>query len=854
VLNIASSSGGECGVNGTICWENEPDSLPKISTYRTAYKVAIELDDIFDKLTDEDKKSVKKYLYESRNGSHLAFYTENYYMLDRKTVDLVYGLSVVHGLFEENAAAGPDMSEGNDVDLYNFSTMHDAYLRAAEIPYENVHLDVNTTATEVFYGVDSEVPDSLVVPNGNRPVFLPSQIYTAEACVMGWAFNADTNDYKYHVNNPGSYLYPDINAEKTLYAVWMDAETCLGHYVRVRLGESENGTVAVDEYRDGTKAYTHHFAKDSTMLLPWDNPEGVAMRLLAEPDSGYALDSLVVVNVMKMVDPQHMSNSINDGSVERYVLQEGDTLPDGLINATLTAYFSEAKDVKNPGDSADDPTKLALVRHELLQSGNAVRLTLETNQFEVDGSATLQVSLTDALGVVLENAGFVEEVKESPYERVWTKYPLLPGKYVLKATLSDKAEKVSFDTAFTVSAEIAAAPDAWRMVSLSDVEIDSIVWDADPVFYHWDESAYFGDFWKYQKYRGDKVVAEQGFWYSSLEGRPLLLRRDSARTGNEIVWKLDSGWNMVANPYGWGVQLNAEQLEKESLVLTVWNPESADYPGMTLYLGPYEAAWVYSESKRTAELGQEPFFVSAAEYTPGFDYPLEKRVLAKAASRDNWTLQAVLSDTKGHRDSWNVIGAGAAAEQPEPPEGMGDHVNLSLLDGKRALAKSIRSADEASYEWNMALSATGDCVGYLKFEGVKALNEMGLKVFVTVDGKMTEVVAGDSLKVMLKAAGATATVRVAPMDARALASKVDNLRFEQASGRLQVGFDVSEGLAGANYMVQLVGLNGKIAASYASKAFFGHNTVALNVPKSGIYLLRVRVGSEQATRKVAISR
>ena len=250
----------------------------------------------------------------------------------------------------------------------------------------------------------------------------------------------------------------------------------------------------------------------------------------------------------------------------------------------------------------------------------------------------------------------------------------------------------------------------------------------------------------------------------------------------------------------------------------------------------------------------EEYELHLYEYEKDNQQGLTKKALAKAASRDNWTLQAVLSDTKGHRDSWNVIGVGAAAEQPEPPEGMGDHVNLSLLEGKRALAKSIRSADEASYEWNMALSATGDRVGYLKFEGVKALNEMGLKVFVTVNGKTTEVVAGDSLKVMLKAAGATATVRVAPMDARALASKVENLRFEQASGRLQVGFDVSEGLAGANYMVQLVGLNGKIAASYGSKAFFGHNTVALNVPKSGIYLLRVRVGSEQATRKVAISR
>lgn len=723
----------------------------------------------------------------------------------------------------------------------------DAELKAYFGRYVNVATNLNGDHGEVFYGVDSRM-DSIMVVEGGQVLF-PSTVYTAEACVWGWAFDSkakwDDDEGVYHVMNSDGNLFDLAKNSKAFYATWMNAEECveMARYNQVTLTAAEHGAVQFVETQDNADtSYVHSFAKDNTMLMPHEM-FGAVWTVRTLPEEGYKLDSLVLTTR----DLIYNAETQEEWQESRIVLQDGDTLLSLMQKATIQAYFSKKT-------AEDDGSVLKFVRHELLQSGNAVQLTLETNQFEVDGSATLQVSLTDALGVVLENAGFVEEVKETPYEHVWTQYPLLPGRYVVKATLSDKAEKVSFDTAFTVSAEIAAAPDAWRMVSLSDVEIDSIVWDADPVFYHWDESAYFGDFWKYQKYRGDKVVAEQGFWYSSLEGRPLLLRRDSARTGNEIVWELDSGWNMVANPYGWGVQLNAEQLENESLVLTVWNPESADYPGKTLYLGPYEAAWVYSESKRTAEVGQEPFFVSAAEHTPGFDYPLEKRVLAKAASRDNWTLQAVLSDTKGHRDSWNVIGAGAAAEQPEPPEGMGDHVNLSLLEGKRALAKSIRSADEASYEWNMALSATGDRVGYLKFEGVKALNEMGLKVFVTVDGKTTEALAGDSLKVLLKAAGSTATVRVAPMDARALASKVENLRFEQASGRLQVGFDVSEGLAGANYVVQLMGLNGKIAASYASKAFFGHNTVALNVPKSGIYLLRVRVGSEQATRKVAISR
>ena len=722
----------------------------------------------------------------------------------------------------------------------------DAELKAYFGRYVNVATNLNGDHGEVFYGVDSRM-DSIMVLEGGQALF-PSTVYTAEACVWGWAFDSkakwDDAEGVYHVMSSDQNLYDLAEKSKAFYAVWMNGDECVDNarYGRVKL-TAEHGAVQFVETQDNADtSYVHSFAKDNTMLLPHEM-FGAVWTVRTLPEEGYKLDSLVLTTRNLIDNEQQQEEWVES----RFVLQDGDTLLGHMQNATMRAYFSEIP------EDVEDSSALQLVRHELLQSGNAVQLTLETNQFEVDGSASLQVSLTDALGVVLENTGFVEEVKVSPYERVWTKYPLLPGKYVLKATLSDKAEKVSFDTAFTVSAEIAAAPDAWRMVSLSDVEIDSIVWDADPVFYHWDEAAYFGDFWKYRKYRGDKVVAEQGFWYSSLEGRPLLLRRDSARTGNEIVWKLDSGWNMVANPYGWGVQLNAEQLEKDSLVLTVWNPESADYPGKTLYLGPYEAAWVYSESKRTAEVGQEPFFVSAAEHTPGFGYPLEKRVLAKAESRSNWTLQAVLSDTKGHRDSWNVIGAGAAAEQPEPPEGMGDHVNLSLLEGKRALAKSIRSADER-YEWKMALSATGDRAGYLRFEGVKALNEMGLKVFVTVDGKTTEVVAGDSLKVMLKAAGATATVRVAPMDARALASKVENLRFEYVPGALQVGFDVSEGLAGANYMVQLVGVSGKVAASARGKSVAGRNALALTAPKPGLYLLRVTVAGNRAIRKVAVSR
>ena len=230
---------------------------------------------------------------------------------------------------------------------------------------------------------------------------------------------------------------------------------------------------------------------------------------------------------------------------------------------------------------------------------------------------------------------------------------------------------------------------------------------------------------------------------------------------------------------------------------------------------------------------------------------LQKAALAKA-TRESWTLQAVLNDTKGHSDSWNVLGVGEANERLEPPAGMGDYVNLSVVEGKKALLKSIKSADDGVYEWNLALSATTDRVGYLKFEGVKALNDIGLRVYVTVDGKTTEFGAGDSLRVMLKAAGSTATVRVSASEIQTVASKLENLRFQRVPGALQVGFDVSSDLAGASYRVQLVGINGKIAATYRGKSTAGHNTLALTAPKPGLYLLRVTLGGHHAVRKVAV--
>ena len=679
-----------------------------------------------------------------------------------------------------------------------------------------IEVSINAGRDDALYGWASDKPKIHLVEGSTTP--LPMWVYTPTECVLGWSVTPDGADYD-HGAVSSDALRAKVTSEKTLYGVWGNADACVANagYRRLKL-ESEHGTVEIAEINtvNGSVKTMHAFAEDSTMLLPQDYAHSTWV-VRGAPEKGYKLDSVVIDGRIKLVEEDELADTIQG------------YLP-------MRAYFSEDK---APVISGPD----TLERLKPILSGNAMHLTLEW-KVESGRVAELHTELTDiVLGEVIEDTVISNVVGSGT--RNWDKYPLLPGTYKAKVTLRDGTYLAVDSALFTVSSEIAAAPDTWQMVSLSDVDESSIVWDDDPAFYYWDESAEYGVAWKYQRYDGGAVNARQGYWYNSLEGRPLVLRNDAvtgsdvAQGAHEIVWEVEKGWNMVANPYGWNILMNPDTLE-----ICKWYADRAGYDSVSV-LGPYEAVWLYSDAPKKVTLIADPYFKGVSKALP-------KAALPKAAARDSWTLLAVLSDAKGHRDSWNVLGVGEANERLEPPSGMGDYVNLSVMDGKKALLKSIKSADDGDYEWNLALSATTDRVGYLKFEGVKALNEMGLKVFVTLDGKTTELGAGDSLKVLLKAVGSTATVRVAPTAARTLTKNIGNLHFERVLGALQVGFDVSEDLAGTPYKMLLVGLNGKVEASYTGKSASGHNLASLKAPKSGLYLLYVRVAGKQASRKVLI--
>ncbi len=723
--------------------------------------------------------------------------------------------------------------------------------------YIDVALDVSKEKKDVFFsGMNSNTREKVSLVEGGWVDF-PQWVYTSDSCVLGWAAKSGASDPDFAGGDDADSIAQKLGTGRSLYAVWADAERCVNDagYNRVSLS-AKHGTVQFVEVsaddRD-TNKYVHSFAEDSTMLLPRDLFDAYFI-VNPAPDRGYAFDSLVL-----SYRDYFTVNGQPDSVIEHFLFVAGDTLPTHMRSYAMTAYFSKSKDADSTdiGDSSDvdlmDSTVLAFYRHKLMLSGSAMRMDLMTNKFESRRKPSMKVYLMDAQGVVLDSL-IKDSIQKPPYSVAWDKYPLAPGSYHVKGDLYDKEGGAVFDTSFTVAAEIAFDRDSWRMLSIASVDDESIQWDGDQLFYWWDESSLGGEYWQYKSFhKGDKVVNERAYWYNSLEGRPLK-KTFSKDYEDEVTWTLDSvysGWNMVANPYDWSVDIYGDEFlgEKKTNAVEFWRYDTltGSYaPADTI--GPHEGVWAHVIRPMKWYFPSKPVFVDK-KASEGL---AKAAMLAKAADRGAWTIQAKLADANGKADVWNVLGVAAEPETAaEPPEAMGDHVNLSVVEGKNALAKSVK-AGAATPEWKIELSASSNRMGYLSFAGVKALRDLGLKVFVTVDGKTTEMREGEPLKVALTKSSKYATVRVAESANVTLAYRLDGLRAIRSGNNLQVSFAATDGLAGSDVRVDVVDLKGHVAATAAGTARAGLNTLSLEVPKSGLHMLRVRAGSQMAAGRIMV--
>ena len=536
----------------------------------------------------------------------------------------------------------------------------------------------------------------------------------------------------------------------------------------------------------------------------------------------------------------------------------------------LAIFPKGFEDINGVEDDGEKQEEVEVVYPALFWSGNAIQLAVKTDDFVNEEGAPF-------VSVMLENLSdepLLDTLMEFPnggWPEVftWEKYPLAAGMYHVVAKIyngkgdNPDVREWTFEVKDVIENDCG---DCWQMVALSNVDFEKYEWNDNEVFYWWDEFAIYGKYWQYKEFtKKDSPEHVRGYWYHSLEGRPLVLK-DEAFTG-EAVWQLDSvnsGWNLVANPYGWKIKIGVagqeNREEKPELEFWRWNKQTGQYdpPEVVEELEPYEAVWV--------KLNRGPEMDWSLPATPAFvDFVNEdgeivhvkslnkKGVLAKAAGADGWALQVELFDASGKMDSWNMLGAGKAAwDSEEPPAGMGNRVNLSIVDAGRRLAKSVKALGEDAYEWNVELSATSARVGYLKFAGIDGILASGLRVFVTVDGVTTEMHDGEKLQVMLSTTAKSANIRVAKSARKVVASTLQGLRAHDLGSALQVGFDVGEGLAGANARVDLVDTKGHVVNTASFKAENGRNEVSLERPVRGLYVLRAVVGREIAVQKIMV--
>lgn len=709
--------------------------------------------------------------------------------------------------------------------------------------------DVNREG-RLFYGSDWIDSAIYMLSDKKSVIPLPNYVYTSGACMVGWSMDSTGGDTYLKFNTDlAAALLENKSADSTykLYAIWGEGADCDDLYDRITL-TSKNGTVHLAEAPRGDKTefIEHEFMSDGTMILP-KTMNGNYIRVFAVPDSSFMLDSLV------------MTREGSDG--ERQVFFEGDALVYNLMDAKFEAFFGKS-----------NRTEVAFVGAEVIKLGNAIRFAFGTSEFEVTRKVAVSVRLETIDGELVAEDTVIDSIPR-PYNGEWDKFPLAAGKYVLTATIGDESESDEFVETFEVEAEIATvSEEAWQIISIGNLDKDAMVWDDDARFYWWDETSGSGDYWQYKEFNPeDEIVPTRGYWYSSLEGRPLVLKPESdIEVADKVEWKLDSvssGWNLVANPYGFALDLfadhpaeKADQTDSSGVTFWRWDANIADYVPAFI-VQPYEAVWVKVSAPTDWTIPVAPQFDtdvtdSTVDEDSTDDATLKAiskaRRLTKANGKNDWRLQMVLSDTRGHKDSWNMLGASHNAfTTEEPPEGMGDHVKLSIVDGNRMLAKSVKApADEQ--DWTIALSANTERYGELSFKGVDDINALGLKVFVTVDGKTTEMHDGMPLRVLLKPGATVAKVHVGAGMKVVASASLNSLRALQSGTIMNVSFEASDNLAGSRTIVELVNMDGKVVASRNASAVAGMNQVALDAPKPGIYMLRVRAGSQMRAGRVLV--
>lgn len=584
-------------------------------------------------------------------------------------------------------------------------------------------------------------------------------------------------------------------------------------------------------------------------------------KLCAVSSSSVAQSSSSVVASSSSEVTPASSNAESSSSVETNsssaVVQSSSSVKKNSSSSAIQSSSSKAKSSSSKGGSSSSQKAIyEIAAPKAKQDGSALRMVLEDSTTKLSNKVDCHIQVVSDVGVYLDTVVTGKLVDKSK-NSTWRLDPAPAGDYSVNFTFTNGEDSVTYKKKFSAPKQKNLETHSWQTLSMyafcqDDKDdcmsaLNSLVAreseNSETSVYWWDETNPVGDYWQYRKFSvNDKFDSTRGYWYGPMDNEPLVMSLKTPDPDAEIVWKLQnkySGWNLVANPFGWYVKLP----KTDDLTFRYWNSEEGQYEPIEI-LGPYEAVWVQTDKSRTLRIPLKAAIVLESE----------NNGLAKSAASEDWNLRVVLADDKGKRDSWNELAVGSAKSMGEPPAGMGDRVNLSIVEGKQRFAKNVKKNGD-NLEWNLEASATTPRAGHLSFVGLESVWAKGLHVYATIGDETVEIVNDKPLDVQLSSKAKNVSVRVskAAVSVNIAKNWLSGFRVNQTSNMLNVGFDAAAKLAGANVKVSVVGIDGRIVARGRSIANAGSNVVSMKKPKQGIYFVRTQVGSQSAITRIMVT-
>jgi hypothetical protein len=198
------------------------------------------------------------------------------------------------------------------------------------------------------------------------------------------------------------------------------------------------------------------------------------------------------------------------------------------------------------------------------------------------------------------------------------------------------------------------------------------------------------------------------FWVITASGTPFSLKRGvSVPSGQPYFVQVDTGWNQIANPFGFNVGwFQVVGSEGSSFMSGPYYYDGTQYRIATV-LEPYEGYFVYNGLGQKTSLAFPPF----ESALPGLH---KEERFASDPGPGEFVLQlsASLPGTE-YRDTYNYVGfrTGATSvrdrlDAPKPPP-IGDGLQLNILDAGVPYLENYKSLAGGGASWVIDVHASG---------------------------------------------------------------------------------------------------------------------------------------------------